>query len=64
MFKTFRLLLNLFQIDGPINEMFFLPQRLFSKGISKTICDLALRICELLLYIFHLDIIGKSSSNN
>ena len=46
MFKMFRSLLNLFQIDGPINEMLFWPMLLFLRGISKAICDLVLYILE------------------
>ena len=44
-FKTFKLLLNLFQRDGPINEILFWRKLLSFKGISKAICD-------LMLYIF------------
>ena len=39
-FKTLKLLLNLFQTDGPINEMLFWPKLLFFNVISKAICDL------------------------
>ena len=46
MFKMFRSLLNLFQIDGPINELLFWPMLLFLRGISKAICDLVLYILE------------------
>ena len=37
MFESFRSLLNLFQINGPKNEMHFWPILLFLKRISKTI---------------------------
>ena len=43
-FKTLKLLLNLFQIDGPINEMPFWPTLLYFKGISKAIFDLVLYV--------------------
>ena len=43
-FKTFELLVKLFQIDDPINEMLFWPELLFFKGISKAICHLALYV--------------------
>ena len=43
-FKIFKLLLNLFQIDGPINEVLFWPKLLLFKGISKVICDLVLYV--------------------
>ena len=39
-FKTSKLLLTLFQIDGSINEMFFWPKLLFFKDFSKIMGDL------------------------
>ena len=44
-FKIFRSLLNLFEMDRPIIEMIFWPKLIFLKGISKT-------INYLVLYIF------------
>ena len=43
-FKTFKLLLNLFQIDGPINKMLLWPKLPFFKGTSKALCDLVLHV--------------------
>ena len=42
MLKNFKFFLNLFQLDGPINEIFFSPELLFLKSISEAICDLVL----------------------
>ena len=43
-FKTFNLRLNLFQRDGSINEMLFLPKLLFFKVISKAKCHVKLYV--------------------
>ena len=40
----FRSLLNLFHIDGFINEMLYWPKLPLLRGISKAICDLVLYI--------------------
>ena len=39
-FKILRLLLNLFQINGPINKMLFWAKLLFIRGVFKVLCDL------------------------
>ena len=44
MFKTFKLLPNLFQKYGPIKEMPFWTKLLFFKGISRAICNLVLYV--------------------
>ena len=43
-FKTSKLLLNLFQIDGPVNKMLYWPKWLFFKVFSEAICDLVIYI--------------------
>ena len=43
-FKIFRLSLDLFQVNGPKNEMLFWLKSLFLKGIIKTMCDLVVYV--------------------